>query len=727
MMKLSSSSSKSNLSKQPENHDPPAYTSSLSGPSQPEFTFTIGSKKITSTLVQFTEVKSHLALLHAFHELRTVVQAEEHPFRGPGVPQDAERRWGWFVALAVERFHKWCQSLVRGLDSSHSWSTIMPPIDVIMVWHAYMLNPKWYGEDGLRGTTKALRELDGHFAKALHSTLHEYLAALPSPTRVAFWEMRTSLPFHYASAMTSMIRTEIKCPLCLGIISVDYMKQDGTGYLQEGFRASCPNGCGIGHITKEKLGVRRFADDLSDPLAVIAGTDFQAPSHKDRFFSNAAQVRVLEAAQIEIPCTIVAQEAAAVSLMKWANFKLEKLGGAMVFTGPDRRCGRILSAYRDDRPYSLDLAGAVLRQASFVKKMYDLGWTQQGVFEGLGNEVVLQHAVARYHGFLDLLSSSPTSFYVPTLDIDLVWHTHQLLCVRYEKDTVCYIGRFIDHDDKVEGLRLSNSFDITCKAWKDRFKVPYTHCGCPHPGQKAEDLQKSHKSIDTSKLFSKVLQSASSKIPVTSHTNPDINKDDLVPPTHRSDALSASHPSDHNAVHFSNPPIVAKNGRDIGKFRHQRMVKKYDSLMKHRAQRVKKLQKKRGVLVDKYSSYDSSSSATSNSNDEDDDEGDDSNSVMPHRPIDPKADPDDDAYSAYYNSFLAPFPVYYVSGRTQADPIPAPCVASQGDVVFSAVAGCGNCGSSGDCGGGSCGGGGYDNLQSGNCNAAGSSCGSNYS
>lgn len=48
------------------------------------------------------------------------------------------------------------------------------------------------------------------------------------------------------------------------------MKQDGTGYLQEGFRASCPNGCGIGHITKEKLGVRRFADDLSDPLAVIA-------------------------------------------------------------------------------------------------------------------------------------------------------------------------------------------------------------------------------------------------------------------------------------------------------------------------------------------------------------------------------------------------------------------------------------------------------------------------
>src|SRR5437016_2340500 len=37
-------------------------------------------------------------------------------------------------------------------------------------------------------------------------------------------------------------------------------------------------------------------------------------------------------------------------------------------------------------------------------------------------------------------------------------------------------------DDKVEGLRLSSAFDITCRAWKERFKVQYTHCGCPVPG-----------------------------------------------------------------------------------------------------------------------------------------------------------------------------------------------------------------------------------------------------
>ena len=46
--------------------------------------------------------------------------------------------------------------------------------------------------------------------------------------------------------------------------------------------------------------------------------------------------------------------------------------------------------------------------------------------------------------FLDLMMSSPGSFFVPTLDIDLVWHTHQLMDKKYADDCVSYLGRFID-------------------------------------------------------------------------------------------------------------------------------------------------------------------------------------------------------------------------------------------------------------------------------------------
>jgi hypothetical protein len=125
------------------------------------------------------------------------------------------------------------------------------------------------------------------------------------------------------------------------------------------------------------------------------------------------------------------------------------------------RHSKIMTAYFNDKVYSIELVGAVLRQESFVRKMYDLGWTRSGYFDAESDGLALQHALARYHAygfflvptirstdrrcsFLDLMSSSPLSFFVPTLDIDLVWHTHQLMPSKYQQDTESYVGRFID-------------------------------------------------------------------------------------------------------------------------------------------------------------------------------------------------------------------------------------------------------------------------------------------
>ena len=61
------------------------------------------------------------------------------------------------------------------------------------------------------------------------------------------------------------------------------------------------------------------------------------------------------------------------------------------------RLSRIMGAYTSDSIFSIDLAGAVLRQGSFVKKMHNLRWTEPEYFEGPEDEIVLQHSVARYH------------------------------------------------------------------------------------------------------------------------------------------------------------------------------------------------------------------------------------------------------------------------------------------------------------------------------------------
>jgi hypothetical protein len=61
------------------------------------------------------------------------------------------------------------------------------------------------------------------------------------------------------------------------------------------------------------------------------------------------------------------------------------------------------------------------------------------------NRFVLEDILMRStYSFLDLMSTSPGSFLVPTLDIDLVWHTHQLMAHKYDTDCRELVGRFID-------------------------------------------------------------------------------------------------------------------------------------------------------------------------------------------------------------------------------------------------------------------------------------------
>jgi hypothetical protein len=60
-----------------------------------------------------------------------------------------------------------------------------------------------------------------------------------------------------------------------------------------------------------------------------------------------------------------------------------------------RRNGRLTSAYTSDRPFSLDLVGAVIRQGSFIDKMTNLGWMEPS-FSTYHSEV-FDYVLARYH------------------------------------------------------------------------------------------------------------------------------------------------------------------------------------------------------------------------------------------------------------------------------------------------------------------------------------------
>ncbi|KIK41875.1 hypothetical protein CY34DRAFT_84653 [Suillus luteus UH-Slu-Lm8-n1] len=512
----------------------PPY-STLPQPEPPQVRYTLPEKFnigrfSTRHLVHPCQLKAHLQLLAAFSHLKRRVVASESIIAG--LESDSEKRWVWFVNLAVERFERWCLTIRQ----SDMVEQRLPPIDVTMVWHAYLLNPSWYAEDTARiSKLKPLVHFTDYFPNLLANP--DLLTTdAPQHDRVSAWERLTKLPYDPFASAAYLKYKSIECPYCHRIILSPFLQPNGKGYAQSKFSIRCK--CAQ-PITKELLGLYKFAKNIVEPTApdtYLAGTlhtphstydtargdtikkrilsSYISKKKKDKAMDPARQI--LENVQYDAACMRTV-------LNKHLKPRLHVLFCCNeYFSQSMDRLNKIMGAYTDDRVFSLDLVGAVLRQASFVKKMVDLRWTEPGYFANQLDTAALQHCVARYHAFLNIIAESPASFFVPTLDIDLGWHTHQLMASRYQNDCLSFVGRYVDHDDKVEEGQLATSFDLTCRAWNDRYHVPYMHCGCPLPGDTiGQKLRRLLSFKANSNIF-------------------------LLPP--KSDARAATHPSDHNAV-----------------------------------------------------------------------------------------------------------------------------------------------------------------------------------
>ncbi|EPQ58876.1 hypothetical protein GLOTRDRAFT_90647 [Gloeophyllum trabeum ATCC 11539] len=485
-----------------------------------------GDKTTDCPLVDTHQLKVHLRLLRAFHDLRTSVQNTEPSRIPPGAERlNKRQRWAWFLHLAVERFERWVLSLPASYTSPNWAASHVPPIDVLLTWHAYMLNPMWYTEDGLR-----IREI----------------AALPR-FRLDSWLKGARTPFDPLESMSVLSDKRVGCPQCGEGLLVPFLLEDGSGYAQQGFKIECPY-CSL-RITKETLGVAKIARDLARPQdptdgALLAHPEVSAmmPSqylagtvHTQFHIMNIVRAMSVKEALLQSPSAVALNLRKVTHERKRARAIQEKAGNS--FAGFEALTSgasppRIMNAYADDHIFSVELVGAVLRQESFIDKMVNLGWTDPTYFEAREDEIALHHAAARYHAFLDLMATPPFEYYVPTLDIDLAWHTHQLYADRYASDCRKYMSRFVDHDDKVAESLLSTAFDTTCRTWKSRFGIPYVHCGCPLPG-------------DT--IGARVSHLRNRTLHQLVHSEPPSHSD-LVPGADSDIACAGTHPSDHNAV-----------------------------------------------------------------------------------------------------------------------------------------------------------------------------------
>ncbi|KAK3119156.1 hypothetical protein QOZ80_9BG0714790 [Eleusine coracana subsp. coracana] len=130
---------------------------------------------------------------------------------------------------------------------------------------------------------------------------------------------------------------------------------------------------------------------------------------------------------------------------------------------------------------SYDLVAAVKRQTSFH---YQVGT------ETTYDQRFLEEALARYKGFLYLIKMNQEKgmqlFRVPTYDVDLMWHTHQLHPVTYCNNMLKLLGKVLEHDDtdadRSEGKKLDVGFTGTTEQFESTFGVRYWKAGAMYRG-----------------------------------------------------------------------------------------------------------------------------------------------------------------------------------------------------------------------------------------------------
>ncbi|KAK7321290.1 hypothetical protein VNO77_31780 [Canavalia gladiata] len=142
-----------------------------------------------------------------------------------------------------------------------------------------------------------------------------------------------------------------------------------------------------------------------------------------------------------------------------------------------------------------DLISAVKRQTTFFYQVSRPYWNDDTFLEG---------AVARYKGFLHLIKRNrqrrTSRFCVPTYDIDLIWHSHQLHSASYCNDLVAIMGKVLEHDDtdsdRTKGQKLDVGFSETTTQWEETFGSRYWKAGAMYQGSPASPLNIDKYNID---------------------------------------------------------------------------------------------------------------------------------------------------------------------------------------------------------------------------------------
>lgn len=398
--------------------------------------------------------------------------------------------------------------LAKHIPYINAFADHLPPLDVAMVWHTFLLMPRlvydtfmhhhflFFANYPFPLLQLAQRISDSDFVYRPEEYFVERFQGILE--RVGYIRE----PFSIDEFSVDAVHFDVFCPQCHVMIvnQVPATTVSGIGYTDPGFAVTAtPCQCSFSvEIDHDELRKRQLYADAHGKL-MLPGVF--------KYFSKVLTLLLPSAIE-------PAQWDAKLKLMIAGQLTPKVLSLDFIAmlrhiqTGVNnRQLTKILKAYPMMNLISAtvpgdvvvweDLVGAIFRHEKFSDRINTMDW--------LGADdiaTVTADLIARYKRFFHLaVHSEGGALLVPTVDIDLVWHTHQLSHYYYVRDCL-RLGRrvVVDHDDKVDQGRLDTQYGHTARLYFHQFKEEYLACQCsycvhkraPAPPNKLKQLFRSH-------------------------------------------------------------------------------------------------------------------------------------------------------------------------------------------------------------------------------------------
>ncbi|KAM0553390.1 hypothetical protein ACHAPJ_007404 [Fusarium lateritium] len=328
-------------------------------------------------------------------EEKTGVQGDTKTLKDEDLWKRRQEKWPRFIEFAVMRFLAWREEINRS-NISEITNDNLPPLDVLMVWHSFLLNPKLFYNNCSEEAIFSIKFPWKHIHEAINNADWEFRL---KPAAAANWEETL-------------------------LVSPDLFKK-----MVLWGRPSSDAHCKIHNLgLYNKYAICKISDASYEEYSKLF----------ERFEANFAE----------------------------------------------------------------QLRDAVIRQASFVDKMNSYMWIRSPALEG-----TMQRGIKRYLNFCKMLKMLKTTV-VPTLDIDLVWHTHQCTARHYGSAMKVLAGKFVNHDDTIEKPVLGDSFGETRRIYRVYFGQEYRACGCWDCQSLLSELERAvergDEDVDMDKIAAKV-------------------------------------------------------------------------------------------------------------------------------------------------------------------------------------------------------------------------------